>query len=205
MENPSKSLNRLKRRIKKFVSHPLDLRKENGLYLKFNKKYKNFDWSKDVYTKKDVREILDDENFRTCDGMFNSNHLDYYVENKKTYIYKFSLEEEFLRREMCASMDDKMWRRSQASRKNIKCKTGPRKLYYLRGVGKLFCMGKLPKKMKSKVDKIKTFLISKKYIFDRKSEFFLKDSRIRHLISQKLLYGKESKFNEFLAEYLRKK
>lgn len=107
---------------------------------------------------------------------------------------------------MCSYVDDKMWKRNVISKKKKKFKTGPTKEYYLRGTGgRPLYMGKLPKKYEKKIKKIKEFLLSKKYIFDKKSEFFLKHKQIRFLIERKLLYGSESKFEENLAQMYIKK
>lgn len=207
MEN-CKSLKKLKRKITKFVNHPLKLRKENGIYNHFNKKYKKFDWSKKEYTKKELKEIFEDDLYRGLETIINhSNHLNVLLKDNVLYIDRDSIEEEFLRREMCSYMDDALWIRSKNSKikKFHKCKLGPTKEYYLRGVGKTFYMGKLPKKMEKKILYIKDFLLKKKFIFDRKSSMYLNDKTIRHMINRKLLYGSVTKFEETLAEYIKEK
>ena len=200
MEEISKPFKKLKRRINKFVSHPLSYRKENILYLNFNKSYKKFDWSKTYYTKAEVANILKDDKFRNVDSITkHSNHFDTVKREGIIYISRETLEEEFLRREMCSYVDDKMWKRNVNKRKKIKCKAGPTKEYYLRGIGKKFYMGKLPKKMENKIKIIKDFLLERKYIFDRKSELYLNPKQIRYIISRKMLYGNVDKFEDFLS------
>lgn len=201
-------LKKLGRKIKRFVDHRLSERKENGLYIHFNKKYKKFDWSRPEYTKNDVREIVDDEYFRELESIIiNTNHLDTTIKDNIIFIDKYSLEEEFLRREMCSYMDDVLWHRAKTSRiKRInRCKLGRTKEYYLKGVGKIFYMGKLPVKMETRIQLIKDFLLKKKFIFDRKSPLRLNDKLIRKLINRKLLYGSVEKFEESLAEIYEEK
>ena len=206
MNEVSLPLKRLRRRINKFVSHPLSLRKDNILYLNFNKKYKKFDWSKDYYSKQEVVEIVDDSKFRNLESIIkNSNHFDNFKIDNITYITRESLEEEFLKREMCSYMEDKMWKRSINKKKKIKCKTGPTKEYFLRGLGKKFYMGKLPTKMIKKIKLIKEFLLNNKSIFDKKSKNYLSPKQIRYLISRKMLYGNIDKFELFLSQSLENK
>lgn len=207
-QNLSKSFKRLKSKIRKFVIHHLSERKENGLYNQINKKYKKFDWSRPEYLKKEVKEIFDDKMFRGLDSAINNtNHLNCETRDNILYIDRNTLEEEFLRREMCSYMDDVMWYRAKHSRiKRLnRCKLGRSKEYYLRGVGKKFYMGKLPVKMEKRIQVIKEFLLKKKFIFDRKSPMRLNDKLIRKLINRKLLYGSVSKFEESLAEIYREK
>ena len=89
MEITLKSFKKLKRLIQKFVSHPLSERKDNILYLNFNKKYKNFDWSKDYYTSEEVKEIVDDKLFRSLRYILtNTDHLDVIVKSRKNIFHE---------------------------------------------------------------------------------------------------------------------
>lgn len=201
MEDISKPFKKLKRRIKKFVSHPLSLRKDNTIYLHFNKSYKKFDWSKKRYTRNEVKSIVDDDLFRDLDSILkNTNHFDTEKIDNTIYISRESLEEEFLKREMCSYFDGKMWKRHINHRKKIKFKCGRTKEYYIKKVGRKFYMGKLPVKMDKKIKIIKEYLLNHKEIFNRKSDIYLNPKVIRNMISRKMLYGSEKKFDIYLSE-----
>lgn len=202
-----KTLQKLERRIKKFIIHPMKLRDDYDLYNNFNKSYKKFNWNREYIPYKECESILKDENFPTDRTLFDNGLLTKHHLNGEfnLSLSRKDLEEEFLRREVCAFIDSKLWFRNYVyqTKKKRRMKRGLSKVYKLRvNKKKLFILGKLPINLSKRIDIIKDFLLKHQYIFDKDSRMYMNDRFIRKMINRKMLYGPFDKFEEAVAEYV---
>lgn len=182
MKNVPKNLEALKRKVLRYTILKSSLKKENYLFLRMNKSYRNFNLKKRFSLVKEAREMLSGDLFHSYDWLLKNKRL------KKTDegVSNDSLYSELFKREVAVQIDRHLWKR------NDKCRTQHRMKYkrsktsvYLKVDGKKHSLGKIPSQIsKQRVERIKNFLLANKVIFNKKSKYFLKDTKIRQLVRE---------------------
>lgn len=174
--------------------------KENFLFNKMNKDYKNIDWNTSKIDNVTARKIFKNNVIMTFDKLVENKKLRFFSVNYKHsgYYLKSNVENLFLLEELMCQMDDQFWTPLQKSQWNPEYVP-----YYFDSLyrGKTWiCQIPISKLEKSEL--VTKFLKTKEYLFDEESPFFKGYNKTRYFISKNLFNGKVEKWDYYLKRFL---
>lgn len=148
--------------------------KSNAMYTKMNKLYKELDFTKSYIRKSDAAIILKDDNryFRSLDTMLKHGDIETHSVRHRTFVPLEDIEQEMLRRELCAYKDNLLYakeektRNYKEARKNFRAKDE----VVIDILGKERSLGNFPRCHMKKVREAIKFLFKNQDIFDENDE-----------------------------------
>lgn len=162
--------------------------KSNSMYNKMNKLYKELDFTKSYIRKSDAAVILKDDNryFRSLDTMLKHGDIETFSVRHRAFVPLEDIEQEMLRRELCAYKDDLLYIKEEKNRnykeaiKNSRAKDE----VVIDILGKERSLGKFPRIHMKKVREAIKFLFKNQDIFDEKDREKVHPRYMRKLVTR---------------------
>lgn len=183
--------------------------RNNKLYNKVNKNYKNLPWCKETYTKNDLIDSIDNIPFPVWRKMREYGWLKFQQTSPRTndgYYKKSNIEQIFLLQELMCQMDDDFWQPYDITR-NKKFPWRPEYVQFRFNsayVGDIYICS-IPKSKLEKAKLVTEWLHKKEFLFDEDNPFFKGFTKTRKFIEKNIFNGKVEKWDFYLQRFLNEK
>lgn len=179
--------------------------KGNSISTKLNKLYKQVDFTKDYITRRDIHDILKDDNkgflqLRALEkkGLISSIK----TQNRVFYSLK-DLEQEMLRRELCAYKDTQLFckeyhEKTPRARKKLKRYYKEKEKVWMRINGQKWFAGIYPVYKAKKVERVIAWMYKHKELFNRKNKLFFNRRTFQKAFSKLVC----SKLEDYTLEHI---
>lgn len=148
--------------------------KSNSLYTKMNKLYKELDFTKSYIKKSDAAIILKDDNryFRGLNTMLKHGDIETFSVRHRSFVPLEDIEQEMLRRELCAYKDNLLYAKEEKTRnyKEAKKNFRAKDEVVIDILGKERSLGKFHRIHMKKVREAIKFLYQNQHIFDERDD-----------------------------------
>lgn len=148
--------------------------KSNAMHNKMNKLYKELDFTKSYIKKSDAAIVLKDDNryFRSLDTMLKHGDIETFSVRHRSFVPLEDIEQEMLRRELCAYKDNLLYAKEEKSRnyKEARKSFRAKDEVVIDILGKERSLGKFPRVHMKRVREAIKFLFKNQDIFDENDE-----------------------------------
>lgn len=174
-------------------------RKRDGLRRHFNKAYRKLDFNNTYcINEKEAKKVLDDENFGYAGKYIylkNIGAIKPFGKNEEKrpqttsedrYVKLSEIKYEMFKRELCIMLDTKCWRQERRLSRNKKIRDAineSRAPVYMMVNGEKVYLGKFSNLRMGTIQKMIKLLQDNLYVFDKNSEYYLEQSKLRYLLN----------------------
>lgn len=199
--NVPNTLAQIKKQIKRFKNKA----KKNcqHLYGKLNKNYKKLDWNKKRFITSEIKDVIQDQNFKRWRRIKADKDVAIIKEGKNYYVQRQNLQGLCLLRQICCQLQDDYLSDTKENKK-YKSKVQYVSFYFdsaYRGNVYLFSY---PKSKEWKAELLTVFLKTKEFLFDEDSPHWKGMKKLRYFCLKHLMNSKverwQSQVQRFLSE-----